>query len=246
MAVIRNIPAVIRIYHDLKYLKDYKHDMDAYRASGQIEKEREVIRQANISWGGNLIKVFRVDLTVIGKENLPKEGPVVYVSNHQGYADIPIWCNVLDTMQFGFVAKNNLSMVPTYGRWIDRIRSVMIERDEPREALKAIARGIDLINQGFSLLIFPEGHRARGPVMREFKKGSLKLATKPGVPIVPLSIEGSYHIYEETGVFRKDQAVKVMIHPPIETKGLDRKQEKALNDEVYQIIKEGHDKLLEL
>lgn len=151
--IIRNIPPVLRIYHDLKYLKEYKHNIDKYRESGDMINERKNILDATISWGGNLVKVFDVDLTVIGKENLPTEGPVVYVSNHQGYADIPIWCAVLDTVQFGFLAKNNLNSVPTYGKWIRRIRSVMIERDEPREALKAISRGIDLINEGFSSCI---------------------------------------------------------------------------------------------
>lgn len=245
MNVVKNLPALTKILASLPGLHTYKKQMDAARKAGEPEAERAAIRAAETKWGNYLMKKFDVDLQVEGKENLPKEGPVVYVSNHQGFVDIPALCTALDTVQFGFIARENLKQVPLYGTWMNRIRSVMIKREDPRAALRAISEGIKYIEEGFSLLIFPEGTRAKGGPMADFKAGSLKLATKPGVPIIPVSINGTYQCFEKTGIFSGHRPVGVIIHPPIETKGLSRQEEKALTGKVQKIVYDGLEELRE-
>lgn len=84
-----------------------------------------------------------------------------------------------------------------------------------------------------------------GKAPREFQRGSLKLATKPGVPIVPVSIHGTYKMYEQDGYFHGAD-VYIKIHPPIPTAGLSRKEEKELNTQVEKIIVDGVYELAEL
>ena len=188
MNIFLNFPSLIKTLTNLRFLNKYKKGIIEARKEGNNEKEREFILKATSTWGKKLSASFKTNLVVIGRENLPKQGPVVYVSNHQGYADIIALCAALDSIQFGFVTKENLDKVPFYGQWILRIRSVIMNRGEPREAIKAISQGIKNINQGFSMLIFPEGTRSLGPEMNDFKKGALKLATKPKVPVIPISL----------------------------------------------------------
>ena len=78
--------------------------------------------------------------------------------------------------------------------------------------------------------------------MIDFKPGSMKLATKPKVPIIPVSIEGSYKIFEERGIISPG-TVKVMFHPAIPTDDLPKDSEKHLNDKVHDIIKSGVEEL---
>lgn len=238
MKIIPNIPSFIKLIHCLKYLNKHKKDIENAKAAGDLEKEREHILSATSLWGPMVFKMFNSKVNVEGLENLPEEGPVVFVGNHQGYADIIAYCAAFKKFQFGFIAKDELAKVPLYGPWIERIRSVFIERDDPRASLKAINKGIEYINQGFSMVIFPEGTRSKGPEAGEFKKGALKLATKPGVPIIPVSLEGSYKFFEETGKITPAE-VTLLVHPPIETKDLDRKEEKALTAKVEEIILTG-------
>ena len=238
MKIIQNIPSFIKLYTTLKHLNKYKKEIEAARAAGDCERERLYIRKAETAWSSNVMKLYGSDLRVHGKENLPKEGPVVYIGNHQGYADIIAYCAALDTIQFGYVAKDDLNRIPLYGTWIRRIRSVLIKRDDPRASLKAIDEGIGLIRQGFSLMIFPEGTRSKGPQAGEFKRGAFKLAIKPGVPIVPVSLNGSYRMYEETGIL-KGAKIDVMIHPPVETKGLSKQEEKEMCLQVERTVKAG-------
>ncbi|MEG0156310.1 MAG: lysophospholipid acyltransferase family protein, partial [Anaerovoracaceae bacterium] len=228
----------INAYSSLPELGQYKQAIEKERAEGDYKSEQEYLLKAMSSWGKMILSKVGVTYTVHHKENLPKVGPVVYVCNHQGYADIPVLCAALDQVQFGFIARAGLEKVPFYGAWIDRVRSILIEREDPRSSLKTIGTGITYLQRGFSLLIFPEGTRSQGGPMKEFKKGALKLATKPGVPIVPLTINGTAKIFEETGAITKAH-VEIVVHQPISTDKLSRQEEKELSGKIFSIIQGG-------
>ena len=238
MKILSNLPAFAKLVYCLKYFNPYKKKIEAAKAAGDYEEERKNILAATSSWGPMIMDMFGCNLVVEGLENLLEEGPVVIVGNHQGYADIAAYFAAFRKFQFAFVAKKELAKIPLYGKWMPRIRSVFIERDDPRASLEAIKAGIDLIEKGFSLVIYPEGTRSKGPVPGPFMKGSLKLATKPGVPIVPVSMHGTYKMYEQTGVIRP-ATIRIIVHEPIETKGLSRQEERELNDRVEKIVKDG-------
>jgi len=238
MKIFANIPSIIKLVDCLKYLKPHRKGIETARAAGDFEEERKHILAATSTWGENVLKMFDCNLIVKGLDKLPEEGPVVFVGNHQGYADIISYCAAFQKFQFGFVAKNELAKVPLYGPWITRIRSVFIERDDPRASLQTINKGIDLIEQGFSMAIFPEGTRSKSSQPGEFKKGALKLATKPGVPIIPVTIDGTYKFFEENGCI-KPCDINIIIHDPIPTAGISRKEEKELTAKVEGIILDG-------
>lgn len=243
--IFRNIYTGIKALQVLKYLRMQKKGILASRASGDIEAEKQYINSAIQVWGTKFIEACHSTIEIYGKENLPTEGPIVYMSNHQSYVDIVALCSALSTIQFGYVAKKDLAKLPLYGEWIELIRSVMIDRDNPRESLKAISKGISFLKQGFSMLIFPEGTRSKSSTIGEFKKGAMKLATKPGVPIIPVSIEGTYKLYETQG-YIKPGNVKIMIHPPVNTAGLTKEEENALSDKIRNIIIKGHEELMNM
>lgn len=238
MKLIKNIPMVYKFYLALPSLKQYKNGIMAARAAGDLEREREFILKATNSWGTFVMDVFQTKVTIHGEENIPSVGPVVYVSNHQSYADIPLCCMVLNKIQVGFIAKDGLQNLFLYGEWVKNIRSVLIKREDSRASLRAIEEAIELIHNGFSMLVFPEGTRSKGPKMGEFKKGSLRLATKSGVPVVPITINGTWRIFEEKGYPQK-AAVDITIHKAIETKNLSKVEASALSENVEKIIREG-------
>ncbi|WP_312652036.1 lysophospholipid acyltransferase family protein [Aminipila sp.] len=239
MKIIRNIPMIVEFVSALPELKKHKKNIYKYRALEDLEKEKEYILKATSTWGKRILNDLNIHLNIIGEENMPENGPVVFVANHQGYGDIPTCCAALDKFQTGFIAKSSLSKLPLYGEWIKNIRSVMIDREDPRESLRAFETAIDFIKQGFSIVVFPEGHRSKGAEMGEFKKGSLRLATKPGVPIVPISINGTYKLFEEKGYMQGDFTVDFLIHPAIQTSGLSRSEASNLAETVEQIVKKG-------
>ena len=231
----KNICFAIWMYFNLRHLRPFHYRIKGFRESGDYVKEREQILNSTATWGRGIMKKYKIKLTITGLENIP-DGPVVFVSNHQGYADIPVYGAAISMKQIGFVAKTSLGKIPVFGEWIRDIRSVLIERDDPRSSLKTIEQGIEFLNQGFSLVIFPEGTRSRGPEMGEFKKGSLRLATKPGIPVVPVTLSGTYHVFEEKGHVQSGAKVEFYIHPAIETKELSKLEANNLAEKVEEII----------
>ena len=242
MKIIRNIPAATKVLGDVIHYNKYKSLIDNAKASGDKEEERRLILEATSTFGPKIMEQFGCDLHVQGEENIPESGPVVIILNHQSYADIPVMFAVFRRFQFGFIAKQYLAKAPVLGQWMPRIRSVFIGGDDPRDSLKAINKGIEYINEGFSLAICPEGTRSKGPTVGPFMKGAIKLATKPGVPIIPVALNGTYHMFEETGVVSPAR-VDVKIYPAIPTAGISRKEEIELCDRLENMIRNGVEEL---
>lgn len=235
MKIVGNIKYIFKAMTCLRFLNEYKREIEDAHRKGDIEREKKNILLATSSWGKNFSNELKMNLEVSGRDNLPSDGPVVYMANHQGYADIIALCAVLDTIQTGFVAKDNLEKVPLYGSWIKRIRSVLLKRGDSRSALKTLNEAASLIKQGFSMVIFPEGRRSRSSEIAEFKKGAFKIATKPKVPIIPITIDGTWRVFEEKGKVQPAN-VKIHIHPPVETASLSKQEEKKLPDEIFATV----------
>ena len=139
MKVFRNIPFVFFMYGQLPLLKEIDRKRENAKRAGDFEEERKQILEATSMWGKNVVDKFRVDLRVSGRDNVP-EGAVLFVGNHQGYGDIPLTCAAITNKQFGFIAKEQLSKIPKYGKWMSNIRSLFIKRDDARASLRTVEK----------------------------------------------------------------------------------------------------------
>ena len=213
--------------------------MDRARAEGRDADEQEAIRQAENYWGPRLLTHWGVHLERTGITKLP-EGGVLFVSNHNGYGDIPAFMAAVKDKQFGFVAKEELAKIPIFSKWIVRIRSIMLLRDDPRIAVKVFAEGEDMLKRGFSLVIFPEGARAKGQGMKPFAKGSLRMAFRAGVPIVPVAIQGSWECFEGNG-YPTPGTIRFHAFDAIETKDRSKADEAVLSEHIEALIRAKHE-----
>ncbi|PHE54497.1 lysophospholipid acyltransferase family protein, partial [Bacillus pseudomycoides] len=92
---------------------------------------------------------------------------------------------------------------------------VFMDRSNRRQSLQAIKDGIELLKNGHSIVIFPEGTRSKGREMGEFKAGSFHLAVKAGVAILPVTVDGTYKMFEANGNRMKPAHATVTISKPI-------------------------------
>lgn len=198
------------------------------------EKRDRMVNSRVRWWMGSLLRLAGVEVTVSGLENIPN-CPAVFVSNHQGNFDIPILLCNLDRVH-GIVAKIELQKIPFIRIWMRYFNCVFIDRNNPRRSMAALNQAIRNIQEGGSMIIFPEGTRSRNDEVGEFKAGGFKIAQKTGAPIVPVCIGGSYKAMEANHMWIKPAAVRLHILPPIETSGLSREEFKVIGDKVRRLI----------
>lgn len=186
-------------------------------------------------WAQSGLAMNGSSIHVCGIENVPKTGGVLFVANHQSNFDIPILVGHVPRDK-GFIAKLELLKVPSFRRWMKHIGCIFIDRNDPRQSLRAINEAAERLKVGHSIVIFPEGTRSADGTVGPFKAGGLKLAMKARVPIVPVTISGSKNIMPKGSSLIKSARVEVIVSPPLimdELKGMDSNQ---ISEKVRDII----------
>ncbi len=187
------------------------------------------------------LHIFRTKVTVTGKENIPApDHNFILVGNHQENWDIFILKPIFKDHVINFIAKEALTKLPIFGRWIGVLGNVFISRNADRSAAESIVKGIQNYKKGTSMGIFPEGKRTFGNEMIAFKPGAFKLAMKPQADILIATQ------YDTCKVFKtfpwKRYHVKVHIHPILTFEEYDGLKSQELSAKVKAIIQEQLDK----
>lgn len=202
---------------------------------GMSARERDrLVQETPKKWSETIMKMTGSKVEVREEQNLP-EGPVLIVSNHEGDFDIPLLLGFLNK-PFGFISKIEVKKVPVLSKWMDVMNCVYLDRKDRRQAVRSIREGVRLLKDGHSILIFPEGTRSKGGPIGEFKSGSLRLAKDAGVPIVPISIEGTADVFEKNGRLIKPANIILTICPPILFKDYQDKDLKIVAEELREMI----------
>lgn len=212
-----------------------KNKSEKLKKEGKFQEAQNCIDECVRNWALHVINKVGARIEVKGKENIP-ETTCVYVANHQGFLDIPVVIKTLDK-SVGFIAKKEILKFKMVSYWMKQIHCIFIDRNNIRESMKAINEGVDNLKKGYSMVIFPEGTRSKGPKIGEFKKGSMKLALKAGVPIVPVTIDGTYKLREGNKMSAiKSGDVRVTIGEPIYTSKLSKIEQANLSEQIKTII----------
>ena len=146
-----------------------------------------------------LLFICGTKVTVIGRDRIPKDTPVLYSINHRSMFDILVTLRYWPSMT-GYISKKEWEKVPLLSWWIRWLHGLFLDRENIREGLKTILAAIETVKSGISMAVFPEGTRNRGEdegVLLPFHEGSFKIATKPGVPIVPMALCHTSQAFED-------------------------------------------------
>ncbi len=184
---------------------------------------------------GSLLRIAGCETTVIGLENIPKDQSVLFVCNHQSNFDIPLMITQLPGKK-GFIAKIETLKLPIIRDWMKFMYCVFMDRDDIRQQVKGISEGVKTLKSGHSMVLFPEGTRSPNGNLLNFKPGGLKLATKSGAAIVPVTINNSMSLMKKGSFKIKPAKVTIIISSPIEiTEEMNRDTIK-LTEEIKAII----------
>lgn len=198
---------------------------------GKFNKEKmDVSSLRMVQWAlGTIGKICGIKLTVIGKENIPKDQAVLYVCNHRSYFDIILGYSIMPGLT-GYISKDDLEKVPLLNIWMRRLYCLFLNRTDMKQGLKTILKAIEYIKQGVSICIFPEGTRNRGEEgsLLEFKEGSFKIAEKTGCPVIPIAISHTADVILNHMPKVTPCHVTIEYGEPIYPKELPKEQKRAL------------------
>lgn len=183
-----------------------------------------------------ILFVCGAKVTVLGREKIPTDTPVLYVGNHRSYFDIIVLYRYV-VGPTGFVAKKEFRKVPVLSHWISCLHGLFLDRSDIKAGLKTILEAIEHVkNDGLSYSIFPEGTRNHEKEMLPFKEGSMKIATKSGCPIVPVALTNTDELFEKHLPWVRGAKVTIQFGDPIYTSELSKEDTKFLGAKVRDNI----------
>ncbi len=235
MTMIRTIITYIYIAAAVVYNAGYYKKLRQQEAVLGEDMVQQKIHDRARKVAKRIMKLSGANMKIVGQENLPKEGAVLYVANHQSFMDVPAIMTAIERPT-GFIAKEELGNIPFFKEWVVQLKAVLIARGETRKALEAIIQAAKLLQQGHCMVLYPEGTRSRDGKLLEFKAGSLKAAQKGNAMIVPVAIDGAMDVMKRDSYFIHKADVTVTIMPAISADEVKATDTKELADRVKKQI----------
>jgi len=167
-------------------------------------------------FGRRVIELLDVDLAVTGVERVPPGRAYVYMSNHQSHLDIPMLYATLPSPTIRMLGKKELFQIPVWGRALRAAEFIEVDRSNHVRAVQSIERAAQLLRDGVSIYLAPEGTRSRDGRIGKLKKGGFHLARDTGAAIVPVAIKGTIDILPRGArVMRTGKRVELTIGEPL-------------------------------
>ena len=163
--------------------------------------------------------IFLIPVKVVDRDKyVKKDQNYIFVANHQGMFDIFVMYGYV-CKRFKWIMKDTLRKMPLLGRACAQTGHIFVNRSTPQKDL--LRKSINILKSGASMGIFPEGTRCRNGKMNPFKKGAFVIANMTQVPIIPITIDGSYDILPKGCKCLHWSPVTLTFHAPIECNGRD-------------------------
>ena len=189
-------------------------------------------------WARVLLRVALSPVKLEHPERLV-QGAAVYVSNHLSYYDTPVLYAKLP-FQFRILAKAPLWKVPFIGWYLQRSGQVPIDQSSARAGVVSLGRGAKTLDGGMPMVIFPEGGRAFNGKLQTMAAGAAWMAIKAQVPLVPLTMVGTYELLPIHVYALRPRPLKLIVGEPISTVGMTTRDAEALTERMRAVIYETY------
>lgn len=185
-------------------------------------------------WARLFCIMSMVKVEVHGRENIDKNTSYVFIANHQGAYDIFAIYGYLNH-NFKWMMKESLMKIPLVGFACKCAGHIMVDRTNPSGIKRTMDDAKKQLKNGMSIVVFPEGSRTKTGYMSSFKKGAFMLASQFDLPLVPVTIDGSFDILTKGGSIPLYGKIIMTIHKPVEKSG----SLSSLMEETHAIINSG-------
>jgi 1-acyl-sn-glycerol-3-phosphate acyltransferase len=177
-------------------------------------------RMFAVTWARWLAWLTPISVSVEGAENADRDRSYVVASNHQSMYDIIVVYGWL-ALDLKWVMKKELRKIPAIGIGCEKAGHIFIDRRNPQSARKALDDALARLGQGIGILFFVEGTRSTDGRLLPFKKGAFRTAIEQQIPLLPVTLVGTRDILRNGTVSLFPGSARLVVHPCIETEGMD-------------------------
>ena len=190
-------------------------------------------------WSKFFCRALLLPIEVVGKENIDRNTSYVFVANHQGAMDIFLIYGYLP-QAFRWMMKKSLEKIPLVGYACRKAHHIFVDQSSPRAIAASIVEARQTLQDGTSVVVFPEGTRSRTGHMGPFRRGAFLVADRLHLPIVPLTIDGAYEVLPRTHDidFVHRHRLRLVIHAPIPPQEQGRNDIDFLSQKAREIIQQ--------
>ena len=186
-------------------------------------------------WSRAILRAAGTPVRVEGMERIPRDGPVVYASNHSSMFDIWALAATLPGST-RFVGKEELERIPLLGRAMRAAGHITIDRAVKKRAFEAYDKAARTIRRGISAVVFPEGTRSRTGELLPFKNAPFALAIAAQVPLVPVYVHSTFQILPKGGLRLRPRPIRILVGEAIATAGMTPQDRERLRDRTRAAI----------
>lgn len=180
-------------------------------------------------------------IRVKGREHIIMDKPFIICSNHSSFID-PATLYSIFPQHFVFTGKQEIENWPLFHIFYTSGMNILVDRHSRIGAMKGFKKMMHVLEDGYPLVILPEGTiPVDAPKLGEFKSGVTALAIQQQIPIIPVTQTTNWKRLQRRGLMKGKASpgiANVIIHPPIETKGLTKSDDKELLTKLRDIINE--------
>ena len=191
-------------------------------------------------WSMVMCRLLLLPIKIKGKENVDKKSSYVFVANHQGAFDIFLVYGFIGRY-FKWLMKKSIRNIPLVGKACESARHIFVDKTGPKKIQETYNKAREILKEGTSLVVFPEGARSFTGHMGVFKRGAFQLADELQLPVVPVTINGPFDVLPRTKgfYFVNFHKLEMTIHQPIMPKGKGPENVKQTLEEAYEIVMSG-------
>lgn len=192
------------------------------------------------AWARTWLQAAGCRLEIRGAEHVDRSRSHVVVANHLSNLDI-MTCFAAIPLPIRYLAKKELFKIPILAQAMRAVGIVEVDRGGRATAIRSVNRqAAPVIERGHSLIIYPEGTRSRTGLLQTFKKGAFRMAIDADMPVLPVTIDGSWEAWEPHSPWvHGKRTITVIIDPAIETAGLTRDDVEDLRNRARAIVSEN-------
>jgi len=189
-------------------------------------------------WARTSLALAGLRVHIEGQERLNPQGTYIFMPNHTSFLDTLLAFAYIP-YNFRNIIKEEVFSIPLLGAVLRKSGQIPLDRKNPWKALKSLRQAADLLKEGISIVVFPEGTRSPSGEIQELKTALFILPIRSRIPVVPVLIEGTFHALKRGSILLNPVPLRLTFYDPIPADSFEVRDRGVYAEKVRQVLSAG-------